>query len=340
MNGLTRKVLSFIFGRPNLDKFLREIETEEDKQLFTEACKCSSMGAYRAAYIMLWLSCIESLKRKFKTAKRNDPRAEEIVEEINQRENEGESVDLYVLETSKDYGFIKNDIQEQHLRNIYEDRCVFAHPYEKNPAKESLLSAAKKVVDYVLSQRTTLGKPYIDELIEKLAHEHHFLAGDDHAVNNYVGKVIPKISSDYYFYFMENLWEELQKVNNTSNSKIVNRGISFSKKFLSKIKVNFIEEHNFSNVIMESPQIAPFVLVHPSVFPALDGQCQGQVIDILISKSSGRDKKRIDNAEILRKIDKLSEHGKLTTNQLEKFKSRLNEMNHGDLTELELSTEP
>ena len=65
-----------------------------------------------------------------------------------------------------------------------------------------------------------------------------------------------------------------------------------------------------------------------------------QVIDILISKSSGRDKKRIDNAEILRKIDKLSEHGKLTTNQLEKFKSRLNEMNHGDLTELELSTEP
>ncbi|MHB9091106.1 MAG: hypothetical protein ACYC7H_06775, partial [Chloroflexota bacterium] len=51
---------------PNpLSRFLEEVASPEDKILFQEAVDAAAGGAYRAAYIMTWLSCAESLKRRF-----------------------------------------------------------------------------------------------------------------------------------------------------------------------------------------------------------------------------------------------------------------------------------
>jgi len=340
MYNLMRRIVNIVFGKPILEKFIREIESEEDKKLFEEACKCTFMGAYRASYILIWLSCVESLKSKFKTLSRtNDPRAVEIVEEINERENQETGVDRYVLEKANEYGFI-NDIQKQRLENVYENRCIFAHPYSETPTRESVQSAAREVVDYVLSQKARLGETFIDEEVEKLTKEHHFLNDDDHSIENYTNNIIPKISPDCYFYFMENLWLELKEVDNVSNEKIVNRGISFSKKFLSKIDFDLVNEHSFSELILEAQQITPFILVHRKIFPALDEQSQDQVINILISKSVSSTKRRINKNEILKSIDELAKSDELRSHQLEKFKERLNKMTHGELKQLGLHTEP
>lgn len=49
-----------------IDELSKRIIDQDDKPLFEEATNCFLSGYNRAAYIMLWLTLIESLKRKIK----------------------------------------------------------------------------------------------------------------------------------------------------------------------------------------------------------------------------------------------------------------------------------
>ena len=53
----------------DLGKYTAEILACEDRPLFEEAVKAARVGALRASYLMIWLSCAESLKRRFREAK-------------------------------------------------------------------------------------------------------------------------------------------------------------------------------------------------------------------------------------------------------------------------------
>ena len=48
-----------------LSAYISRVVNSDDKILFTEAIGAAKASALRAAHFVLWLSCIESLKRKF-----------------------------------------------------------------------------------------------------------------------------------------------------------------------------------------------------------------------------------------------------------------------------------
>jgi hypothetical protein len=89
----------------DLKKFHESILSDQDKTLFQEATVSASKGAPRGAYILLWITVAESLKRKFKEAALRDTHAGRIVGEIKTAESAHKSVDMLILKRAKEYGF-------------------------------------------------------------------------------------------------------------------------------------------------------------------------------------------------------------------------------------------
>ena len=72
----------------DLSTYADQILSAEDKPLFEEATRAAQAGALRAAYVMIWLSCAESLKRRFREAQKRDGAAGKVVGQIVQKESE------------------------------------------------------------------------------------------------------------------------------------------------------------------------------------------------------------------------------------------------------------
>lgn len=107
----------------NLDKYFERILFDEDKPLFQEALKAAQQGLFRSAYIMIWLSCAESLKRRFNEAStRGDTKASTIVRSIEKEEKDYKSIDCKLLAEAKSYGFI-TESEHLSLFTIYKYRC-------------------------------------------------------------------------------------------------------------------------------------------------------------------------------------------------------------------------
>ena len=69
----------------DLHKYALQILAEQDRPLFDDAVKAAEVGALRASYMMIWLACAESLKRRFREAQLRDHTAGNIVGTIENR---------------------------------------------------------------------------------------------------------------------------------------------------------------------------------------------------------------------------------------------------------------
>src|SRR5579859_3141074 len=108
----------------DLSKYTAGILTEDDRPLFQEAVVSALHGAPRGAYILVWIACAEGLKRKFHEAALRDSKANKVLGDIAQKEAQQKSVDLFILSSAKDYGFI-DDVGFQRLEYVYKMRCIY-----------------------------------------------------------------------------------------------------------------------------------------------------------------------------------------------------------------------
>src|SRR3982750_1146956 len=129
------------------DNLAARIVTDEDKVLFCEATNAARASALRCAFIAVWLSCAESLKRKFKESAQTDNAAGVVVGVIETKEQNHQAIDGYVLSEAKSYGLI-SDAEFTQLDGVYEQRCIYGHPYEQAPLSAQLGAAAAIVVEY------------------------------------------------------------------------------------------------------------------------------------------------------------------------------------------------
>ena len=144
----------------DLDKYSGHIESIDDITLLQEATKAAKAGALRAAYIMVWIACAESLKRRFREAQPRDNEAGKIVGEFESMEQQHSAVDKFLLTKALEYGFV-SDSGYAHLLQIYENRCIYGHPYEEAPSPEKLKDAAATVVELVLSKPVKLRHGFV-----------------------------------------------------------------------------------------------------------------------------------------------------------------------------------
>ena len=181
------------------EKMIKEIEDlknnindPEDSKLYEEAIACLNAKAYRASYIMIWLSCAESLKRKFKdAASTGDSDAQRHYSKLCKDEKEHKSIDKLLIDKAKAYGFL-DDFEHEELAGIFSSRSVCAHPYAKAPDITSLHFAATRVIKYVLSRPTELGGKYIDNLLLNLQKPQFLPQDETKALIFRLARIAPK----------------------------------------------------------------------------------------------------------------------------------------------------
>jgi len=218
----------------DLSKYAEDILAQEDYPLFGEAVECAKIGALRSAYVMIWLACAESIRRRFREAKTRDHEAGKVVGKIEQSEREHKAVDKLLLDSAHSYGLI-SDSGRTILSHIYEMRCVYAHPYEQAPSQEKVTEAAASVVELVLSQPVRLRQGFGRRLIDGLLREKNYLDDYEPAVIVFAKGVFPRIDESVHAWLLEQYWAELEKIaDDPSMAIFFRRGIWFSRAFLAE----------------------------------------------------------------------------------------------------------
>jgi len=194
---------------PDLSGYAARIHDDEDRPLFDDATKAGAAGALRASYVMLWLACAESMKRRFREAEKRDGTAGKIVGELDQKEKDHKSVDKFLLEKAKEYGFL-TDTAYTILLNIYEMRCIYGHPYEQAPTPEQVTHAAAMVVEHLLVGPVRLRHSFGRTLLTSLLEDRNFLDDQESAVDAFVADVVHRIDVRIHGWLLDNYWRELE----------------------------------------------------------------------------------------------------------------------------------
>lgn len=256
-----------------------KISDNFDKTIFEESFNVYELGFYRSAYILFWLCCVESLKRKFREAGKIESKANDIYAQIIQLEKQHKAVDLSIIERAENYGFI-NDIEKCKLNQIYELRCIYAHPYEKSPSQIDVEKIIQDITEIVLFRPPTLCNNFIEQLVSKLTTDINYLEDYEEKVKEQTKKWLIKINSNCHVYFVECLWQFAEE-NSLDISAIVyfRRAIWIIQTILEKINFDFWEPDKWLSFVSDFPISSINILVNKDFFYNIDPSVQRYLIN-------------------------------------------------------------
>ncbi len=304
----------------NLKKYKKAILAEEDKLLFSEVEKCASADAFRAAYILTWIACAESFKRRFKEASKRDHVASAIVQEIQDKENQKKAVDSYLLNKAEEYGFINAAVKAK-LDNILTFRSVYAHPYEDAPSEEELLNAITIVVSHVLSQPVKLKHGFIASQLKEVFGNQNFLDDLKISVTAYADEILPRIAEDLYPYMLDKILEEAEKNIGDASMRIFTRRGSWLAMSLVSRCIPIFTATDWHTLANKYPQIAPFLLSDDAFFKAIGDKAQDSVVGHILSSGAS-------TPSTLTLLEKLLESDALSKRQAKRFRELIDKFNN------------
>lgn len=316
----------------DLSSYAVNILAEEDRPLFDDAVKAAEVGALRAAYVMIWLACAESLKRRFREAQKRDGAAGKVVGEIEKRESEHRSVDRFVLDEARKYGFVSGSGHTV-LNHIYEMRCVYGHPYEEAPSQEQVSHAAAVVVENVLSKPIKLKHGFGKQLLESLLEKPSFLDNQQTAVVAFSKDILPRLDESIYRWLLDGYWQELETIASDSSMSIFfRRGVWFSRSMLIEVGVGVYSNEDWHDRSVRFPKILMRVCSIADIFNEIGERAQDTLVSQIISESSKR-------ASALTHLERLCIGGTLTPRQQERFIARVSTMKSSEIRSAGLSTQ-
>jgi hypothetical protein len=271
-----------------LEGYLAGVLDSTDRVLFEEAIGCAKASSLRAAYIMVWLSCAESLKRRFKIASARDGAAALIEGEIQRKENNQQAVDAYLLTKAHEYGFL-TDAEVLRLEHVYKMRCLYGHPYEIKPSEEDLVAAAAAVVELVLSRPVKLRHGFLTEQVRLLLKEVRFLDDYEPAVAEYAREIMPRVDGALWPWFLEKLWVETEAIIADSTMQVcVQRSLWFSTCCIKELSPTVLAGWDLRQDLTATPITAAYVLSDPAIFVVIPPHAQDIVIGNLIHRTRTR----------------------------------------------------
>ena len=315
----------------DLSSYAKNILSTEDHPLFDDAVEAGKVGALRAAYVMIWLACAESLKRRFREAQKRDVAAGKIVGEIESKEREHKAVDKFVLTKAHEYGFV-SDSGHTILNHIYEMRCLYGHPYEEAPKQEQVSHAAAVVVEHVLSKPVKLRHGFAKQLLKSLLEERSFLDDQQIAVEAFAKDILPKLDESIHGWLLDNYWSELEKIaDDPSMSVFYRRGIWFSRTFLLEVGVDVFSIDDWHVRTCKFPKVLIRVCSIASLFKEIGKRAQDSLVGLILGESTTR-------ASVLNHLERLNDSGALTKRQKGRFLGHVLKMEISAISSAKLST--
>ena len=315
----------------DLREYAKEILVHEDHPLFDEAVEAAKAGALRSAYVMIWLACAESLKRRFREAKKRDDTAGKIVGEIERLEKEHKAVDLVLLQKALRYGFV-SDSGQTALGHIYEMRCIYGHPYEEAPSREKVIDAAATVVNLVLSKPVKLRHGFGNQLLKSLLENGNYLDDQESAVADFARRILPGVDEDIHVWLLDEYCKEMENLSNDSSMAVfVRRGIWFCRTMLAEIGVATLTNEQWHERASRFPQTLTRVCNVPAIFEGIGELAQNSLVGSILDKSKTR-------SSVLTHLERLNGADLLSERQQERFIEHISQMEITDIRASGLST--
>jgi len=309
-----------------LKDYLIQVNADEDRPLLEEALVAAEHGAFRAAYIVTWLACAESFRRRFREAKVRDANAAKIHGEIERKENNHQSVDLYLLGKAVEYGFV-TDVGKTQLQHIYDMRCVYGHPYEEAPGREQVEAAVYTVVDLVLSRPFLLRHGFLVKLLDDMTGDVAFIDDLEKAVEKFADEMIPRIDDGLKEWLLVKYWGMVESmVGDPSLSLYTRRARWFSQRLLGSIAA---EDERWTTIdwvghCQKFPSNVSWVLTRPTIFDRLSERIQDYVVGKIIELSK-------ESPRLLSRLELLRKHNKLKVRNIEKVDNRVADLSSAEL---------
>ena len=263
----------------DISYFLEQIEYGEDKIIFDEAVKSANVGALRSAYIMIWISCAESLKRRFKTMQHGDNEVIQIVKDITSVEESGKPVDKILIAKAKHIDII-NQYEHDRLELIYKGRCVYGHPYEVEPSIAQIVSAASEVTEIVLSKTIQMKQNYCRRILKNLIEDKNYVEHTEEAITDYFEKIFPRIHESVYSFFLKEYLTKLKKVLKNPDKKFFfNRGIYFYSIFLEKVGCKLFDDIGWHQLVQKYPSVLLYILLESKFYDNIGTQAQDYIFE-------------------------------------------------------------
>jgi peptidoglycan/xylan/chitin deacetylase (PgdA/CDA1 family) len=315
----------------DLSSYAKDILSTEDYPLFDDAVEAGKAGAFRAAYVMIWLACAESLKRRFREAQKRDGAAGKIVGEIETKEREHRAVDKFVLTKAHEYGFL-SDSGHTVLNHIYEMRCIYGHPYEEAPSQEQVAHAAAAVVEHVLSKPVKLRHGFGKQLLKSLLEERNFLDDQLTTVEAFAKDILPRIDENIHGWLLDNYLEELEKISGDSSMAVFSRrGIWFSRTMLLEVGVDVFSHDDWHDRTSKFPKVLMRICGVASIFKEIGKRAQDSLVGLILAESGTR-------ASVLTHLERLNNSGALTKRQKARFVEHVSDMEISAIRSAGLST--
>ena len=296
----------------DLSKYAERILSEEDRPLFDEAVIAARAGGLRSAYIVIWLACAESLKRRFKEASARDHTAGTIVGTVEKMEKEHRGTDKYLLKQALEYGFV-TDSAHNALNHIYEMRCIFAHPYEEAPSREKLIGAASEVVDLVMSKPVKLRRGFGSQLLKDLLETRNYLDDHEPTVVAFAKTINPRLDESVHVWLLDSYWTQLEKLfADPSVAQFVRRGVWFSRAFLAEVGVSVLDHNEWHNKVIQFPKTATRVCGTTKIFAHIGQLAQDALIGSALEESETK-------PSVLADLEKLLHESAFSERQAKRF---------------------
>ncbi|HOV16153.1 MAG TPA: hypothetical protein PLF50_01425 [Candidatus Cloacimonadota bacterium] len=283
----------------DISQFLTKIKDKQDRAVFKEAVICGANDALTACFLMLWVSLIQSLKRRFIEIGKHDKDTAKIVGTFQQMESQHKTVDKYLIDQGKEFGFY-DDNTHNDLLYLFTKRSLIIHPYMSKITEESIIYAANIIVNEILGQPIKLRYSYCKNLINNLL-EPHYLDYSEKVVIEFIKDVLKRIDVNIIKWFIDRYLLELTKLYEdrtlTGRNIILWRGIWIITYILEQRPTTY-KKSEYHDRFIENPNILSWVLGKPSLYILMNNTTKHSVLQFIMNTYK-------DKPHFLRIIDRL-----------------------------------
>ncbi len=180
-------------------------------ELFEESLLCFKNGCNRSSYIIAWISIVESLKQKISSfADLGDTNSIKAQARIEGAEKKKASTDRMITEEAINCNII-DDPQASSLNFLWEQRCLFAHPYYSKPTDDQVINILNEAIQITLGKDLNFNKAYLDELCRKIIDYPHFIPSQQGA-KSYFRQTLLRVPESLQPYLFKKILMEISKI--------------------------------------------------------------------------------------------------------------------------------
>lgn len=191
--------------------------------MYDECLACLIAGNYRAGYVLAWTMIAESIRKRIeKYADEDLPQAKVAMRDIAGRENAKQSADSIIVKKGLELNLIR-DTHKDTLDYLYNQRCMYAHPYSEYPTFSDLQHILGAAVEVTLSAIPKLRKPQIDALLLKMREDKLLLLDNADRIKAFAESKLTQVEADLKPYLFKSLLGEVGAMIESGNMQYLLR---------------------------------------------------------------------------------------------------------------------